>query len=268
LCEIETELEMHPISSDDRSAALLRRLGQIQQEELQDKLHYLLYSRRFALLEYGLDVSIIIHQLLALSARWHLTAASVGKDGKGTSPFLEAVALNDLCSINQLRNSYKRLVGSPLEMGGSEIDNVSYILKKDGRIDVAIWKKTYQIVGSGPDKGRSRRQTAKQDRMSHDDLESVADAKDIVLDDLEHAIANKLENVVAAKWGDPEMIKLEAKLLTEGHQLNDAAYEEFLGEWGVSSESFLRRPAAPIRMPLIPLSAETALELLGQERCL
>jgi ubiquitin-protein ligase len=267
---IHPELEMHQIASEDRSAALLRRLDQIQQEELNDKLHYFIHSRRFSLLEYGLDVSILIHQLFALSARWHLTAASVGNDGRRTSPFLVAVALNDLCNINQLRNSFKRLGGSPLEMGGSEIDNASYILEKDGHIDVSIWKKSYQIVGSGPDKGRSRRKTAKQDRMSHDDLQNVADVKDIeaFLDDLEHAMASKPENVVAAKWGDAAMNKLEATLLNEGHHLNHTAYEEFLGEWVVSSESFLHKASSAYAHAFDSLVRGRSAELLGSGKLL
>ncbi|CAB9500530.1 (E3-independent) E2 ubiquitin-conjugating enzyme [Seminavis robusta] len=240
---IHPELEMRQLPAEERSAGVLDRLDHVPPDQLKEVLHYFVYSRRFALLEYGLDVSIVTHQLLALAARWHLAAASVSKGGARTSKFLSVVAENDLCNIRKLRNVAKRLIATPREMSGTEVDNAAYILARDGHIDLSIWKSSYKIVGTGPDKGRGRRQTAKQDRMSHEELEDLADAKDIqaFLDDLEHALANKPTTVVAATWGDASMDKLEAKLLGEGEPLKDDAYDEFLGEWVVSSESFLSK---------------------------
>ena len=85
--------------------------------------------------------------------------------------------------------------------------------------------------------------TAKQDRMSYNDLQRLADSNDIgnFLDDLEHAVSNKKTAVVAAKWGEESMDTLEREILGQGTLLKDEEYTDSLQEWVVSSESFLSK---------------------------
>jgi len=240
---IHPELEKRQLYTDkNRSSALLDQIDSIPPAAMTDYLDYFLESRRFALLEYGMDVSMLAHQFLALASRWHLAAVTVGEKGRRTSTFLECVARNDLCNVKQLRNVFKRLVGTPREMSGSPMDNAYYILERDGHVDISIWKESYTIVGTGPDKGRSRKRTAKQDTMSHFELEErLATVHDIetFLNDLEKAVASKETVAVAAKWGEKSMTQLEEDLLSRGYCLRDDAYTEYLQEWVVSSDSFL-----------------------------
>jgi len=237
---LDPELEMKPIPKDERSAEILSSLQGVNfPQVIADKLHYLLYSRRFMLLQYGFDASLMAHQFFALAARWHSAAGIVGKDGNRTSPFLEAVAKNDLCDIQHLRNVFIRLVGAPQEMRGSLIDNASYILKRDGYVDTTIWKESFNDIVKGPNSERHMN-TAKQDRMSHDELEQLSKTKDIAsfLDDLEYALSAKKTMTVAGKWGEKSMTCLEATILEQGEVINDEVYTELLQEWVVSSEAF------------------------------
>ena len=240
---IHRELEIENLKADDRSAQILARLlSNGPNDELDLRLVDLVYSRRFALLEYGLDVSLLAHQFLALATRWHLAASFVGKDGKRTSAFLEAVAKNDLCNINQLRNILTRLVGAPDAVPRSD-ENAAYVLQRDGHVDFGLWKESFGADEGSDSKSRQRMRTAKQDRMLHTDLLRLADEKDIssFLDDLEHALSAKKTTVVAAKWGESSMDNLERDILGQGTMLPDEGYTENLEEWVVSSESFLSK---------------------------
>lgn len=240
---IHGELEMQNLEAKDRSAQILARLlSNGPSEELNLQLKNLVQSRRFALLEYGLDVSLLTHQFLALATRWHLAASFVGKDGKRTSAFLEAVAKNDLCKIAQLRNILNRLVGAPEAILGSD-NNAAYTLQRDGHVDFRLWKESFSKDEGSDSKSRQRMRTAKQDRMAHSDLARLADMNDIgtFLDDLEQALSAKKTTVVAAKWGEASMDNLERDILEQGTMLPDDAYTDNLEEWVVSSESFLSK---------------------------
>jgi Ubiquitin-conjugating enzyme len=238
---INNDLELEHLSSDDRSIQILERIDNVPPHVLKKKLRYLLQSRRFALVDYGLDVSMTMHQLFALASRWHLAAASTGRDGMAGSFLVTALAKNDSFSLKQFRNVFARLTGPSKEMTGSEVDNADYILHRDGHVDITIWKESYVVVGSGPDKGRTQRRTAKQNRMTYSEVEALASNEDmeLLLQDLERAVACKSVFAVAARWGQAAMRDMERNLLSMGANIGDDDYSNLMKEWVVSSESFL-----------------------------
>jgi Ubiquitin-conjugating enzyme len=199
----------------------------------------LLWARRFVLDEYGLDISVMAHQFLALAARWH-TAADSGTSRY--SQFLRRLATHGECSAAHLQAVFTRLV-IPCDQLNEEA-----ILESDGHVDFDVWKGKYDIQPSrkkGSRKPDYQYFTA-QDQVTHDRLVSVVshDAISTFIDDLKNVT---VKSAVASRNKDDSIdgetiTLLENSLLADSPPCaDDKEYSECLCEWVVSSDSFLSR---------------------------
>ena len=96
-----------------------------------------------AKVEYGLDVGVLCHQLLALATKWHLTSIKMSNDQTRVSAFLAVLAEHEDCDLVLLENVFKRLIMIPNCTEGSEADNASAIFEHDGYVDHAAWERKY-----------------------------------------------------------------------------------------------------------------------------
>jgi hypothetical protein len=186
-------------------------------------------------MEYGLDVSVLCHKLLALAAKWHLTAVATAANSSRNSPLLAFLAESEDCDIVRMCNVYRRMVTIPERTEGTETENAATIFEHDGYVDHSTWKHNY-IDPKVSEVQKRNRLTSGQDQMKHSDIAKVASNDDIslFLDDLRAKMADRKRTLV-----DPsEIPKMEASILSGGATLREDEYGESLSEWLVSSEPF------------------------------
>jgi hypothetical protein len=200
----------------------------------------LLWARRFVYEEYGLDISVMAHQFLALAARWH-TAADSGSTRY--SQFLCRLATHGECSAAHLQEVFTRLVTPH----NQQIEEA--ILESDGHVDFDLWKDKYDIEPfrkQGSRKPDYRYFTA-QDQVTHERLLYVAshDVISTFIDDFKNA---KAKSVADSRKPDNSSMdgattrQLELSLLVaDSPRADDRQYTESLCDWVVSSDSFLSR---------------------------
>jgi hypothetical protein len=224
------DLELSPLRDDQRSAALLQGSGLCDEA----MIHYFLYSRRYMLLEYGIDVSICSHILMAVAAKIHLAAR--GTSGH-TSPFLEAIARNELCNLEQLRNVLYRLCVAPRPIVTLDFADTTYILERDGFVELRNFKDGYEIPETADGKTNGRRRTNRQDMIQHSQVDALANRSMIeeFLNDLDKCVAKKPVRIVAAKWGTDAMTSLESRIVGEGGVASEEDYGKFLSDYMISS---------------------------------
>jgi len=189
--------------------------------------------------EYGLDVSILCHQLLALAARWHLAAVKATEDRARVSALLAGVVKNEDCDLRRIENVFRRLVIVPeqVEDSGSEA-NAALILEHDGYVDSTNWEQKY-IDANVSEVQKQSRQRARQDQVKHSDILKVAGNADIelFLDDLRSALSGK-EATTKTSFDHRELARMQESILNGGKSVPDDTYTDTLTEWVVSSAPF------------------------------
>jgi hypothetical protein len=188
--------------------------------------------------EYGLDVGVLCHQLLALATKWHRTAIKLSKDQTRVSAFLAVLAEHEDCDLVLLENVFKRLVMIPSCTEGSEVDNASLIFEHDGYVDHSTWEHKY-IDTSASEVQKGHRRTARQDQMKRTDIAKIASNDEIALflDDLRRAITN-VEGRKKKSASREEIAAIQASILSSEGSLAEDGYGESLSEWVVSSAPF------------------------------
>lgn len=225
--------------NSDTSSLLISRLQTMSSMEKASTAGDLVRRRITSKMEYGLDVSVLCHTLLALAAKWHLAAVAAAENSSRTSPLLTFFVENEDCDIVRMGNIYRRMVIIPEKTEGSEAENAGAIFEHDGYVDHSTWKHKY-IEKEASEVQKRNRVTSGQDQMNHSDIAKVASNDDIslFLNDLTAAISVKMvdrkKNLV-----DPSLIpKMEKLILSRGTTLREEDYGESLSEWLVSSQAF------------------------------
>jgi hypothetical protein len=193
--------------------------------------------------EYGLDVSVLCHKLLALAAKWHLAAVAAAGNSSRNSPLLAFFVESEDCDIVRMRNVYRRMVAISEKTEGGEAENAGAIFEHDGYVDHSEYPDVYKLATAEKtvsEVQKRNRVTSRQDQMNHSDIAKVASNDDIslFLDDLRDAISAKTvgrkKNLV-----DPSLItKMQESILSQGTTLREEDYGESLSDWLVSSQPF------------------------------
>jgi hypothetical protein len=224
--------------NSEPSSLLLSRLHTMSPAEKASIAGDLVRRRITTKMEYGLDVSVLCHKLLAIAAKWHLAAVAAAGNLSRTSPLVTSFAENEDCDVVRMGNIYRRMVTIPEKTEGGEVENAGAIFEHDGYVDHSTWKHKY--IEKKASEAQRNRVTSGQDQMSHSDIAKVASSDDIslFLDDLRVAISAKMterkRNLV-----DPSLIpKMEESILSRGTTLREEEYGERLSDWLVSSQPF------------------------------
>ena len=204
------------------------------------RIQQLLDTRHFVAVEYGLDVSVLAHLFLALATRWHLAATNkCSTETSDTSPLSEIIAENEDCTTVQLQAVLKRLV---IAAGSSGSDP----LECDGHVDFSLWKNKLSSNAQSPPKNSNRRWPIAQDQMTHSFLERLASSSDIslFLGAVEFAKERlkRQSTGLAADIGSEALENLEKSLVECNCDISEDVYTEWMGEWAISSESFVSTP--------------------------
>jgi ubiquitin-protein ligase len=224
--------DMEPTSS------VLANMKDLAPEEKKRLAEDVVHRRIRAKTDFGLDISLVCHQLLALAARWHLAVATNAEAAR-SSPFLSIMASNDDCDVERLTNVFRRLVSIPEHFEGSELDNAIAIFMHDGHVDHSAWAHKYEANESSEDQKRNRR-TARQFQTKHEEIARVASNDDIMsfIDDLSREVSRSRDGQRRA-FSHSETAAAERSILTRSADLSEEDYSRHLSsEWIVSSSPF------------------------------
>lgn len=190
-------------------------------------------------MEYGLDISILCHNLLALVSKWHLSAVNATRDPLRMSPLLHSLIENEDCDVTRLERAFTRLVAVPNMTNGSEADNAHAIFEHDGYVDHTNWKHKY-IDPKVSETQKRHRQTSRQDQVKHEDISKVAsnDEISLFLKDLRGAVTTLKASSNETPVDASRIANMEDLLLSGGATLREDDYGEYLSDCLVSSEPF------------------------------
>ena len=196
--------------------ALLERLasedGRISTElDFRGVLRSEVRSTDFLWLEFGLDIGVMVHYMLAFAARLHAAATKTSTCNEHSSFFVEVVGKNEDCTVEKLRGVFANLV---------DVNDVP--LSSDG------------IRSRNIDK--NRQWSIAQDQFSHETVDNIASLDEISnFIDAVQASKAKYEAISNAASNTSEL----EKSITECEDaLEDDLYTECLGDWVFSSEPF------------------------------
>jgi hypothetical protein len=214
--------------------SMFQRADSMSQDEKKKLVEQIAKSRRFSRIDIGLDVSVVCHQLLALAARWHHTACEKG-DPKTLSPLLLALARHDDIDVNRCQRILNRLVMStPQEVttshGAVFFNDGFRPLQDESAADSDLNEET-----------RRRRRSAKQDQMSHDEIDKILGNHDQIvtfLKDLRYLIDQDHSKLAKQAIEPAKIVEIQRSLMLQGGALTEDEYEERLSDWVVSSSPF------------------------------
>jgi hypothetical protein len=223
----ELELEL-----SESTHEMLQREPIMSANEKNDLLGQLERSRRFSKEEIGLDVSVVCQQLLALAAAWH-TAAK--KEQNSTfSPLLEALVSHDDIDVKRWSQiSNRMLVLTAQESRSAHVE----IFYRDG---YRVPQTTTPSASNARDqREKQRRQTAKHDQMTHEDIDELLGSRKNIknfLDDLVRCSESRnvpLEDSQAGSIGE-----IQQSILANGRTISEEDYGDDLADFVVSSSPF------------------------------
>lgn len=224
--------------SDIPTSMLVHQAPDMTAEKISKATSELVAARSFVQTEFGFDVSLLIHQFLALAARWHLAAKKNTLDGDRRSDFLKALVVNQDFSLKHLHAAVSRLVTT---QNGDDVPDLE-LFERDGHLELNLLekRKRYDIGAKKTVRDRARRWHIKQEQMTHSQLWNVASKKDVAafIEDLGHAI-EALPPSIGCDVPEEEFNNLECALLQPSTYLESGDYSDRLEEFVVSSESFL-----------------------------
>lgn len=231
-----SQLDFRRHSSETPTAVFCEKMSSMTEEEKNEAIRDLLSARRFVAVEFGFDISLLVHQFLALATRWHLSAIESTGKSERSSMLLEAVASHEDCSVKHLRAASSRLI----ETHGQQ--DLTLIFHSDGHLQTEWDTDGFE---NASETGRAARLWfAAQDQMTHSQLDDLASCKDIqvFINDLEAEINGKFGGHKQDESHEEERVeKLEKALLILGRSqyAEEGEYTDQLSEWVVSSQSFI-----------------------------
>jgi hypothetical protein len=214
---------------------MFQRQASISRDEGEDLVDQIVKSRQFCLVEFGLDVSLLCHQLLALAARWHAMASRNDNSSK-VSPLLSALAQHEDLDVDRCDTILKRLVmPAPTDIANDHA--VAFF--SDG---YGVERELPDLEKNANDETRRRRHRNKQDQMAHEEIERMLGSHEIIEDfirdlrlstDMQKA-QEDAKSVESSSIEDSQ----RSLMLQEGEFLDEEEYGERLSDWVVSSSSF------------------------------
>jgi ubiquitin-protein ligase len=236
---VHPDLDFSPTRSSDLSS----RVDSMANIEKQKNASVFIKSRFLSRVVYGLDVSTLSYQFMALLACWHKQA----RDQEGCSPILTAFAAHDDYEEHRYRNIARRLIADRVATQGTEGDCAATILEHDGYVDISAWEHNYNESIDITPGIESQMRTAKKDQMTREQIQVLASVSSIsaFLDDAEAFKAQSMKasasvpTIAADKLDDA----VEAILSSE-YEATLESYSDKLSDWIVTSESFENKHAA------------------------
>lgn len=195
--------------------------------------------------EFGLDVSILSHQLLGLAARWCYPDVEA-KNASVT--WLRALANQEDCDVLRYKAILDRLIRLPERASANA---ALLVFQHDGYVDPSVWVNQDTATAELTDNQKQWRRTAAQEQMNHSEIDAVANHR---------KIATFLDTLAAQKspaetrLKDDDVKRLQDEIMTEESNLTEEGYGEKLSEWVVSSEPF----ASPDNGNLLHFFSKTA----------
>ncbi len=230
-----TKPDLETMGTNESTQSMFLRFSDMTKIEKGALVTEILRSRHFATREIGLDVALVCHMFLALSARWYKASKSV-KEVAGDSPLLNALATNDDCDVSHLRKIYERLVMEARPLLGTDEENAYTIFKHDGYVDSIAWLEKYHVTASSEiQKDRWRR--ARYNMMTREDVFKIATVEDILvlLDDLDGLLHSKSNGTPKAAF---DLDRAKETILRAKSAMSEEVYGKHLSNWIVSSDSF------------------------------
>jgi hypothetical protein len=197
-------------------------------------MNELIDARMFVEVEFGLDVSVLSHVLIALATRWTLAARR--KTDKSPS-LIKVMSSHDDFDIHHFKGVFDRLIVATLRPIGAGDEQL--VAEADGHVDFSVWAERYKTPsGIGLEESRrQRRYSSGQDQLTRHMIGSIAnvDQMKAFIDDLERGLQCKVTKYDAKS---PEEVMMLERQLLEGQGLDEDGYTGYLKDWVVSSDSF------------------------------
>jgi hypothetical protein len=156
-----------------------------------------------------------------------------GAETSDTSPLSDIIVENEDCTTGQLQAVLKRLVIAASGSGSGSLDCE----------DFGLWKNKLNSNAQSPPKNSNRRWSIAQDQLTHSFLERPASSSDITL--FLSAVETAKERLkqqstgLVADIGSEALENLEKSLVECNCNISENVYTKWMGEWNISSESFV-----------------------------
>ena len=226
----ELELEL-----SESTHSMIQRDASIAPAERKHLINQIVKSRQYSRDEFGLDVSVVCHQLLALAASWHVGSKNE-KGSAAESPLLDALANHEDLDLNRWRQIYNRLLVQNVVTQSSHIE----IFTRDGyRVSSSSESPKTASLPSEDPRSKRRRQTAKHDQMTHEEIEALLGSErniNILISDLSKCLESRNKPGGASQNGD--IGEMQQKIMTAGAPMEDEEYGQDLSDYVVSSSPF------------------------------
>jgi len=230
-----TNVELDWMIGTESSKALAAREPSMSNDERQSLAASLVAARTKCRKEFGLDVSILSHQLLALAARW----CYPGAPNASLTPsqnWLKALASNEDCDPVRYQAILGRLILNPTGQKGPG-NAAALVFKHDGYVDASTWVNEEVFNENVSEKQKQLRRSAAQEQMSHSDIDALANRE--VISQFVGALSGQQHpKSEAVKIRAEDLKKLQDGIMDAESSLKEEGYGEALSEWVVSSESF------------------------------
>jgi hypothetical protein len=200
--------------------------------ELKPSASSLVVARQTCRKEFGLDVSILSHQLLALAARWCYPHSGHLRDVPKLQ-WLDAIVAHEDCDAKRYRAIFERLVCLP----GAVVEfdaNPSLVLEHDGYVEgPVVVNQVFEIT----DNQKQLRWSAAQEQMSHSEVTLVASNQRIA-DFIQVLSDRQRPNVDVMSLRVEDVKRLQDSVMDPLPDLKESDYGEALSKLVLSSESF------------------------------
>ena len=239
-----TNVELDWMAGPERSKALAAREPLMSTQERQSLATSLVAARTKCRKEFGLDVSVLSHQILALAARWCYPEVLNKSALTPSLKWLRSLGSNEDCDPVRYQRIFERLVSSPSDRQGQG-NAAALVFKHDGYVDTSIWANKELSSEDVSEKQKQLRRSAAQEQMSHLEIDAVAN-REVIFQFVQALSGQQRGKSEAENLGVEDIKHLQDKLMDDDSSLAENRYGEALSEWVVSSESF----AAPNDGPL------------------
>ena len=229
----QTNPDLDPIATSKRSSAISASVGKLDELSLRELVSKLVDSRRTLLRDFGLDISVLVHQLLALVVVWDEAAADSSRST--TSAIVDAMALHEDCDVARYKATADRLI--PNNDQGTK-DALQLVLLRDGYVGSDVWATSQEHGTDSSTRQKQRENTSRQAQISHATITAVVPKTSIM------KLLEKLESNIATRTkatGGESVVDIgnaTRELLAESTTIAEDMYTESTRGWKISSEPF------------------------------
>ena len=219
----------------------------------------LIKSRRFVWMEFGLDISVFMHLLLALAARWHKVSTGDGNEKTWSSIVSKCFVASEDCSVDRLRSIVQRFV---IAASSGSFEKSA---ESDGHVNFSLLTDEFER----PCSGGEREWPTAQNQISHAWLGEVASVSDILqlLSDVD-LTGKRFGKTNNALPDEAELLRIEECVLSKTYYCQSEDYTESLSDWGVNSEPFIISSEGDSFAHFFDVPARSSSSAIGSSRTL